>query len=116
MDGDDKVINVQDMYETCENTRILIVDAVAVPCDFANLVRNYDAIEQRLSKVAEPKEYQSLAAAYYEWLVSRGIVKPGTPLSEIDVPSAAGDVGMAAGQRQLALILCSLLVAFFMLL
>ena len=78
-----------DVVETCEGTRLLITDAVAVPCDLEALMRAYASISERLDEAAVVKPGKSLAAAYYDWLVRQGVLRPGQLLSEVLARSAA---------------------------
>jgi hypothetical protein len=108
--GPIKTVNVVDSHETCENIRVLVVDAVPVPCNFAALVTQYDLIQSRLDSIFVRRDFMSLDAAYYDWLLRNGIIKPGETISQVTGPggvksagagnSAAG-AGMTGLQRQL---------------
>jgi hypothetical protein len=111
--GPSKTVNVVDSHETCENIRVLVVDAVPVPCNFASLVTQYEAIQSRMDSAFIKRDFMSLDAAYYDWLVRNGIIKPGEKISQAagwggggsggsgSARSSAAAVGMSGLQRQL---------------
>ncbi len=77
------LVRITDVVETCEGTRLLITDTVAVPCDLEALMRAYTTISERLDEAAVVKPGMSLAAAYYDWLVRQGVLRQGQLLSEV---------------------------------
>jgi hypothetical protein len=109
--GPVKTVNVVDSHETCENIRVVVVDAVPVPCNFAALVTQYDLIQSRLDSAFVRHDFMSLDAAYYDWLVRNGIIKPGEKISQAGggggggksggAGNSAAGVGMTGLQRQL---------------
>uniref|UniRef100_A0A383VJW9 FAS1 domain-containing protein n=1 Tax=Tetradesmus obliquus TaxID=3088 RepID=A0A383VJW9_TETOB len=110
--GPSKTVNVVDSHETCENIRVLVVDAVPVPCNFASLVTQYEAIQSRMDTAYIKRDFKSLDAAFYDWLVRNGIIKPGEKISQGagggsggrgsgSTGSSAGALGMTGLQRQL---------------
>ncbi|KAF6253389.1 hypothetical protein COO60DRAFT_424508 [Scenedesmus sp. NREL 46B-D3] len=116
--GPSKTVNVVDSHETCENIRVLVVDAVPVPCNFAALVTQYEGIQARLDSAYTKRDFMSLDAAYYDWLVRNGIIKPGEKVSQVAVgggsaSSSAAALGGSGLQRQLQAWTGVVLLAWF---
>jgi hypothetical protein len=122
--GPSKSVNVVDSHETCENIRVLVVDAVPVPCNFAALVAQYEVIQARMDSAFIKRDFMSLDAAYYDWLVRNGIIKPGEKISQAvggsgggsrsgGSRSSAGALGMSGLQRQLQTWIGVVLLACF---
>lgn len=80
--GNSKTVRVLDVLETCEGIRVLFVDAVPVPCGFASLVKDYSNIRQAFDTTYSPRQYKTLGAALYDWLVQKGYMPQGQKVSE----------------------------------
>jgi uncharacterized surface protein with fasciclin (FAS1) repeats len=57
-------------YETCEGIRILLVDAVPVPCDFSELVKQAKTVEAQMDAFALP--VRQTVESYYTDLKLKG--------------------------------------------
>jgi hypothetical protein len=120
--GPVKTVNVVESHETCENIRVLVVDAVPVPCNFASLVTQYDLIQSRLDSAFIKRDFMSLDAAYYDWLVRNGVIKPGEKISQGaggggkksgTAGNSAAGAGMTGLQRQVQTCVGVVLLAWF---
>jgi hypothetical protein len=95
--GATKSAKVLEVYETCENMRVLITDSIAVPCNFEALVKNAADIEADMAKMygrPSPKSGQSVSSAFWGWLVSNGYVT--LPDFSSDAPLPPGSATQAA--------------------
>lgn len=120
--GDSKTVNVVNTYETCEGVRVLVVDAVPVPCDFAALLQNFNSIEQVVDETYARKEQPgSLAEALYDWLLQNGVIKQGQAMSQVQEqqqrqPSSARGLALGVLHWQLQVWAVVLLTAWLLVL
>jgi hypothetical protein len=66
-----EALTIVGTYETCEGIRVLLVDSVPVPCDFAELARSAKAVEAQMDAFALPTR-QTVESYYTDLKKLRG--------------------------------------------
>jgi hypothetical protein len=125
--GSNKDVRVLAAHETCEGLRVLITDAVPVPCGFEGLVSNHDLIMQQLDmpspfSSSSPRP-QTLEQSYLYWTTTNGLAgkdgkAPSSSSSAAGLLQPGWSVGCHSSShfRQLLLALLPAAAAVWMLL